>query len=158
MNKAVAGWTGIAMLLTAGAQAGTPIQLTDRQMDIVTAGSAKAVSALQTSASGRSTAMQTRVGNIAAALPARDFAQSRTAVLGSGTGNASLGADIFSRSTVDGLGPSAASAAAATGDLATVYDVAGTTAIGTPAGLGGRIGIANSLAVTTSFSAGKMAR
>jgi hypothetical protein len=157
MNKAVAGWTGIAMLLTTGVEAGTPIQLTDRQMDIVTAGSAKAVSVLETSASGRSTATQTWVGNIAAARPARDFAQSRTAVLASGTGNASLGADIFSRSTVDGLGASAASAAAATGDLATVHDTAVTTAIGTPAGLG-RIGIANSLAVTTSFSAGKTAR
>ena len=157
MNKAVAGGTGIAMLLTAGAQAGTPIQLTDRQMAIVTAGSAQAVSVLQTSASGRSTATQTWVGNIAAARPARDLAQSRTAVLASGTGNANLGADIFSSSTVDGRGASAASTAAATGDLATVHNVAATTAISTPAG-SGRIGIANSLAVTTSFSAGKTAR
>jgi hypothetical protein len=157
MNKAVAGWTGIAMLLTAAVEAGTPIELTDRQMAIVTAGSAKAVSALQTSASGRGTATQTWVGNIAAARPAGDFAQSRAAVLASGTGNASLSADIFSSSTVDGLGASAASAAAATGDLATVHDATVTTAISTPAG-SGRIGIANSLAVTTSFSAGKTAR
>jgi hypothetical protein len=157
MKKGLAGCAGIAMLVVTSAKAGSPIQLSDHQMAVITAGGATAMSAVQTSASGRRTATSTWVSNTAVAGLGTHLAQNRTAVLATGGGNASLGADIFSTSTANGLRASAASTAAATGDLATVSDVAMTTAIDTPAGLG-RIGIANSSALASSFSAGKTAR
>ena len=70
MNKAYARLAGLSMFgLAAVAHAGAPMQLSDQQMDAVTAGSAKTITAFQTSAVGRNTATQTSVGNIATESP-----------------------------------------------------------------------------------------
>ncbi len=72
MNKAYARLAGLSMFgLAAVAHAGAPMQLSDQQMDAVTAGSAKTITAFQTSAVGRNTATQTSVGNIATESPGR---------------------------------------------------------------------------------------
>jgi hypothetical protein len=159
MNKACAALAGMSMFgLASAANAGAPLQLSDWQMDAVTAGSAKAITIFQTSAAGRNTAIQTSVGNIAAERPFGSFAQSRTAVLATGAGNASLATDVINQSAAGGHGPAqvatASTAGSASGDIATVHNVGVTTAISTSAGPGhSAIGIADSLADVTTFSA-----
>ena len=156
MNKAVAACTVMAMLLAAGAEAGPPLTLTERQMDIVTAGSALAASLLELSASGQSTATRSWVGNIAAGRPNGDVAQSRAAFAASGN-SAALSGGIVNRASAGALTAGAASSAAASGDHATIAGADVTTAIDAPAGFA-HIGIADSLSTSTSFSAGKTAR
>jgi hypothetical protein len=54
MNKAGAALAGISIFgLAAVAHAGAPIQLSDRQMDAVTAGSAKTLAAFQPATYGQ---------------------------------------------------------------------------------------------------------
>jgi hypothetical protein len=159
MNNAYAAILGISIFgLTQGAYAGAPLQLTDWQMDAVTAGNAKAITVFQTSAAGRNTASQTSVGNIAVERPFGSFAQSRTAVLSTGAGNASLATDVINQSAAGGHGPAevatASTVGSANGNTATVRSVDATTAISTSAGPGrSAIGIADSLADVTTFSA-----
>jgi hypothetical protein len=159
MNKTYAALAGISILgLAAAAHAGAPIPLSDWQMDAVTAGSATAIAALQTSAVGRNTAIRTIVGNIAAGRLNGSLAQSRTAVLATGAGDASVATGTFNQSAADGHGSgqvaTASTAGSASGDTATVDSVGVTTAV-SASGRSGRssIGIAESLAHVTSFSA-----
>jgi hypothetical protein len=150
---------GISMFgLASAAHAGTPVQLSDWQMAAVTAGSAKTVTAFQTSAAGRNTAIQTSVANISAERSQGSLAQSRTAVLATGVGKAALATDVVSQSAANGYGPgqvaTASTAGSAKGDVATVWSVGATTAISASAGSRqSSIGIANSLADVTTFSA-----
>ena len=158
MNKAYAGLAGISMFgLAAAAHAGAPMQLSDRQMDAVTAGSAKAVTAFQTSTVGRYTGIQTSVGNIAAESPSRSLSQTRTGVLATGGGNASVATDVVNQSAANGHSPaqiaSATTAGSASGDTATVHSVDVTTAISASGpSRNSSIGIADSLAYITAFS------
>ena len=162
MNKAYAISAGILMFgLAAAAQAGAPMQLSDRQMDTVTAGSAKGITTFQTSAVGRNTAIQTSVGNIAAERPYGSLAQTRTTVLATGGGNASVATDVVNQSAATGHGPAqvatASTAGSASGDTATVHSVDVTTAV-SASGRSGypSIGTTESLAyVTTSSASGK---
>jgi hypothetical protein len=159
MNRVYARFAGISMFgLASAAHAGAPLQLSDWQMDAVTAGGAKAITVFQTSAAGRNTAIQTSVGNIAAERPFGSVAQSRTAVLAVGAGNASLATAVINQSAADGHGPAqvatAFTAGSANGNTATVRSVDVTTAISASAGPGhSSIGIADSLADVTTFSA-----
>jgi len=158
MNKVYAGLAGISIFgLAATAHSGAPMQLSDKQMDAVTAGSAKAIAALQTSAAGRNTAIQTSVGNIAAETPYGSLAQTRTAVLATGAGNASVATDGVNRSAADGHGSTqvatTSTAGSASGDTAIVHSVGVTTAISALGRSGyNSIGIAESLAYVTAFS------
>jgi hypothetical protein len=159
MKNACAALAGISMFaLAAAAYAGAPMQLSDWQMDAVTAGSAKAITAFETSAAGRNTAIKTSVGNIAAERPRGSLAQSRTAVLAIGAGKASLATDVINQSAANGYGPAqvatASTAGSASGDTATVRSVGVTTAI-SASGRSGQssIGITESLAKVTTFSA-----
>ena len=158
MNKMYLRLTGISMLgLASAAQAGAPLQLTDWQMDVVTAGNATAITAFQTTAAGRQTAVQSIVANIAADRLSGSLAQSRTAVLATGAGRALVATDVINQSSADGHGlaqtATAWAAGSASGDQATVRSVGITTAISTSAGPGhGTIGIAESLANVTAFS------
>lgn len=165
MNKAYARLAaGISMFsLATTAYAGAPIQLSDRQMDTVTAGSAEAITALQTSAVGRNTALQTSVGNIALESPSGSLAQTRTAVLATGANHTSVATDVVNQSAANGHGSAsvatALTAGSASGDTATVHSVDVTTAISASAGPGhSSIGIADSLAYVTTFSASGKSR
>ena len=144
--------------LASVAHAGAPLQLTDWQMDEVTAGSAIAGTALQTTVAGRQTATQSSVSNIAADRLKGSLAQSRTAVLATGAGKASVATDVVNQSAADGHGPAqvatASTAGSASGNIATVHSLGVTTAISVSAGPGhSSIGIADSLAYVTAFSA-----
>jgi hypothetical protein len=158
MHKAGAALAGISIFgLAAVAHAGAPIQLSDRQMDAVTAGSAKTLAAFQTTALGRNTAIQTSVANIATENPRRSLAQSRTAVLATGAGNASVATEIVDQSSTKGRGPGqvaiAATAGSASGDKATVQSVGVTRAVSSADRLGyTSVGIAASSAHVTTFS------
>ena len=164
MNKGYVTLAGVSMLgLAAIAHAGTPVQLTDWQMDVVTAGSATALTAFQTTASGQHTASQTNVSNIAVDWRLGSLAQSRTAALVSGTGKASVATNVVSQSAADGHGPAqfatASTAGSASGATATVRSVGITTAISASAGPGhSTVGIASSLANVTAFSASGRSR
>ena len=164
MNKGYVTLAGVSMLgLAATAHAGTPVQLTDWQMDVVTAGSATALTALQTTVSGQHTASQTNVSNIAVDRRLGSLAQSRTAALVSGTGKASVATNVVSQSAADGHGPAqfatASTAGSASGATATVRSVGMTTAISASAGPGhSTVGIASSLANVTAFSASGRSR
>jgi hypothetical protein len=158
MNKAYAVLAGISMLGLAAAHAGTPIQLSDWEMHAVTAGSAQTITALQASAAGRNSAIRTSVGNIAAENLQGSFAQSRTGVLATSAGGASVATDTLSQSAADGHGPpriaTASVAGSASGDAATVRSAAITTAVNAQLGSGhSSIGVTESLANITSFSA-----
>ena len=164
MNKGYVTLAGVSMLgLAATAHAATPVQLTDWQMDVVTAGSATALTALQTTVSGQHTASQTNVSNIAVDRRLGSLAQSRTAALVSGTGKASVATNVVSQSAADGHGPAqfatASTAGSASGATATVRSVGITTAISASAGPGhSTVGIASSLANVTAFSASGRSR
>lgn len=159
MKRAFAMLAAISILSpVAAARAGGPMQLTDRQMDTVTAGSAGAIVAFQTSAAGQHAAIQTSVANMAAEFPHGSVAQNRTAVFDSATGNAAIATNTFSQSSADGHGPAqlatASTAGAANGGEATVASVGVTTAISASSRSGGSsIGLAESLAQVTAFSA-----
>ncbi len=159
MNKAYARLAGLSMFgLAAVAHAGAPMQLSDQQMDAVTAGSAKTITAFQTSAVGRNTATQTSVGNIATESPGGSLARTQTAVLATGVGNASVATDVVNRSAANGHGPAqvatTSTAGSASGDIATVRSVDVTTAISASGRSGySSVGIADSLAYVTTFSA-----
>jgi hypothetical protein len=158
MKKAYALLAGIAVFgLIAAAQAGGPMQLNDWQMDTVTAGGATAITALQTSAVGRNTAIQTSVGNIAAQGAYGSLAQTRTAVLATGGGNASVAADVVNQSTTNGRGSpqvaTATTAGSASGDIATVHSVDVTSAVTAGRSAYTSIGATESLAYVTTFSA-----
>jgi len=158
MRKMYLKLTGISMFgLASAANAGAPVQLSDRQMDVVTAGSATAITALQTSAAGRKTTIQTSVANIAADRPHGSLAQSRTAVLATGAGRASVATDVINQSSADGHGPAqiatASTAGSASGDSATVRSANITTAIKASIGPGrSSVGIAESSANVIAFS------
>jgi hypothetical protein len=158
MRKTYLKLTGISMFgLVSAAHAGAPIQLTDWQMDVVTAGNAKASAAFQTTVIGQHTAIQTSMGNIAADRPSGSLAQSRTAVLATSAGRASVATDVINQSSADGRGPTqvatASTAGSASGDRATVFSVGVTTAISASAGpRHTSIGISQSLANVTTFS------
>jgi hypothetical protein len=158
MRKAYLKLAGISMFgLASIAHAGAPVQLTDWQMDVVTAGNAKAITAFQTTAAGQHTAIQTMVGNVAADRPTGSLAQSRTAVLATSTGRASVTTDVINQSSADGHGPTqvatASTAGSASGDSATVRSANITTAISASIGPGrNSIGIADSLANVIAFS------
>jgi hypothetical protein len=151
------------LALAATARAGAPMQLSDWQMDSVTAGSAKAIAAFQTSVAGRHTAVQTSVGNIAAETPHGSLAQSRTAVFATGAGEASVATDVVNASAANGHGPpqvaTASTAGSANGDTATVQSVGVATATSASGRSGhSSIGTAESLARTTTFSASGRSR
>jgi hypothetical protein len=158
MRKTYLKLTGISMFgLVSAAHAGAPVQLTDWQMDVVTAGNAKAITAFQTTVAGQHTAIQTMVGNVAADRLTGSLAQSRTAVLATSAGRASVATDIINQSLADAHGPTqiatASTAGSASGDRATVRSLSTTTAISASAGPGrSSIGIAESLANVTAFS------
>jgi len=158
MRKMYLKLTGISMFgLASAAHAGAPMQLTDWQMDVVTAGNAKAITAFQTTVAGQHTATQTMVGNVAADHLTASLAQSRTAVLATSTGRASVATDTINQSSANGHGSSqvatASTAGSASGDIATVRSLGITTAISASAGPGrSSIGITDSLATVTSFS------
>jgi hypothetical protein len=158
MNKACATLAGMSMFgLASGAHAGAPLQLTDWQMDAVTAGSATAMPVFQTTAVGRRTATQTSVGNVAADRLNGSLAQSRTAILTTGAGKASLASDVINQSTADGHGPAqtatASTAGSASGDSVAVRSADITTAVSASIGPGhSSIGIAESLANVIAFS------
>ena len=158
MSKACAALAVMSMFgLASVAHAGAPLPLTDWQMDAVTAGSAKAITAFQTTVAGQQTATQTSVGNIAADRPNGSLAQSRTAVLVTGAGKASVATDVINQSAADGHGPAqvatASTGGSASGNTATVRSLGVTTAISTSAGPGhSSISIAESLADVTTFS------
>ena len=159
MNKAYALLASISVLgLAAAAHAGAPMQLSDRQMDTVTAGGANAITAFQTSAVGRNTAIHTSVGNITAEMPYGSLAQTRTAVLATGSGNASIETSVVNRSAANGYGPAqvatASTAGSASGDTATVRSVDVTTAV-SASGRSGytSTGATESLAHVTTVSA-----
>jgi hypothetical protein len=155
---------GISMLaLAAAAHAGTPMQLSDRQMDAVTAGSAQAITAFQTSATGQHAAIRTSVANVAAELRYGSVAQNRTALFGTATGNAAISSNTFSQSSADGHGPprlaTASIAGSANGDKAMVASVGMTTAISASGRPGhSSIGVAESLAQVTAISASGWSR
>jgi hypothetical protein len=159
MKKTYLKLTGISMFgLASAAHAGAPVQLTDWQMDVVTAGNAKAIAAFQTTVAGQHTAIQTMVGNVAADRLNGSLAQSRTAVLATGAGKASVATDVINQSSADGHGPAqvatASTAGSASGNTATVHSLGVTTAISVSAGPGhSSIGVADSLAYVTAFSA-----
>ena len=158
MNKSGAALAGISIFgLAAVAHAGAPIQLSDRQLDAVTAGSAKAIAAVQTTALGRNSAIQTSIANIATEDPRRSLAQSRTAVLATGAGNASVATEIVNQSSTNGRAAGqiaiAATGGSASGDKATVQSVGVTRAVSSSDRLGyTSVGIADSLAHVVSFS------
>jgi hypothetical protein len=158
MRKTYLKLTGISMFgLASAAYAGAPVQLTDWQMDAVTAGSATAIAAFHTNVAGQHTAIQTMVGNFAADRHTGSLAQSRTAVLATSTGKASVAADVINQSSADGHGPAqiaiASTAGSASGDSATVRSANITTAISASIGPGrSSIGIAESSANVTAFS------
>jgi hypothetical protein len=158
MNKAGAVLAGISIFgLAAVAHAGAPIPLSDRQMDTVTAGSAKATAAVQTTALGRNAAIQTSIANIAMEKPHRSLAQSRTTVLATGVGNASVATEIVDQSAANGHGPgqvaSSTTGGSASGDKAMVQSVGVTRAVSSADRLGyTSVGIADSFAHVTSFS------
>jgi hypothetical protein len=157
MNKASAALASFAIFgLAAAAHAGA-LQLSDWQMQAVTAGSAAAIAALQTSAAGRNATLQTSVGNIAAEKPHGSFAQSRIGVIATAAGNASVATDTFNQSAADGHGrPQIATASiggSAAGGVATVRSVAITTAVSIQlASRHSSIGASGSLANITTFS------
>jgi len=158
MRKTYLKLTGISMFgLASAAHAGAPVQLTDWQMDAVTAGNATAIAALQTSAVGRNTTIRTTVANTAAERLHGSLAQSRTGVLATSTGKASVATDVINQSSADGHGPAqiatASTAGSASGDSATVRSANITTAISASIGPGrSSIGIAESLANVIAFS------
>jgi len=158
MKKALAMVGAVSILaLVAAAHAGGPMQLSDRQMDAVTAGSAQGIVAFQTLAAGQQAAIRTSVANIAAEFPYGSVAQNRTALFDSATGKAAIATNTFSQSSADGRGPAqvatASTAGSANGSEATVASVGVTTAI-SASGRTGRssIGLAESLAQVTAFS------
>ena len=158
MNKAYVGLAGISMFgLAAAAHAGAPMQLSDRQMDAVTAGSAQGVTTFQTSAAGQNAAIQTSVGGSTAEFPSQSFSQTRTGVLATGGGNASVATDVANQSVANGHSPpqiaNASTAGSASGETAAVQSVNVTTAIsGSLPSPNSSIGIAGSLAHITTFS------
>ena len=164
MNKAYAGLAGISMFgLAATAHAGAPMQLSERQMDAVTAGSAQGVTNFQTSAAGQNTAIQTSVGARTAVAPSRSFSQTRTGVLATGGGNASVATDVVNQSVANGHSPpqiaNASTAGSASGETAAVQSVDTTTAISASLpSRNGSIGIASSLAHITTFSTSRNLR
>ena len=159
MTKAYAALAGISILgLAVAAHAGAPMQLSDWQMQAITAGSANANTALQTSADGRNAAAQASVGASTAVSPLRSFAQSSTGVLTTGTGDASISTNTLNQSTANGHGPAqmatAATAGSASGDVATVQNVGITRAISaSPGSSQSSMGVTESLAHTITFSA-----
>lgn len=159
MAKAYAILAGISIIGLAAAHAGAPMQLSDWQMQAVTAGSANANGVFQTSVDGRKAAVvQTSVGTNTAVNSHRSFAQSSTGVLATGTGDASIATDTLNQSTADGHGPAqvatAATAGSASGGTPTVRSVGITTAISASAGPSrSSIGVAESLANIITFSA-----
>jgi len=159
MKKAFAMLAAVSILSSvAAAHAGGPMQLSDRQMDAVTAGSAEAIVAFQTSAAGQHAAIRTSVANIGAEFPYGSVAQSRTVLFGKATGNTAIATNTFGQSSADGHGPpqvaTASTAGSANGGEAMVSSVGVTTAI-SASGRSGRssIGLAESLAQVTAFSA-----
>jgi hypothetical protein len=141
-----------AILGLAGtAHAGEALILSERQMDIVTAGSAIAAAAFEVSAVGRNSTIQTTVRNIAADRPYFSFAQSRTGVLATGS---SVTADLINQSTANGYTAIVESTGMASGNAASVRALNTTTAINVT-GPSRRIsiGVTKSLAVSISFSA-----
>lgn len=104
MTKTSAVLLGLALLgLVSTARAGHPLALDDRQLDIVTAGNAIAVTAVQAAARGPHSTLSTMVGNTAVDLGSASLAQSRGGVLGTGR---LVKADVY---TVAGAGPFEAS-------------------------------------------------
>jgi hypothetical protein len=99
----------------------------------LTAGSALAITAFQTSAAGRQTAIQTNLGNTAVELGDVSLAQSRTAVLATATGNASIATNSFNQSLAGGQNPTqsaiASTAGLARGDTVVMQSVGVTTAV-----------------------------
>jgi hypothetical protein len=158
MKKTFTMLTAVPILSwVAAAHAGGPMQLSDRQMDAVIAGSAQAIAAFQTSASGQHAAIRTSVANIAAEFPYGSVAQNRTALFSTATGNAAIATNTFSQSSADGHGPpqvaTASTAGSANGGKATVAGVAVTTAISaSDRSARSSIGLAESLAQVTAFS------
>jgi hypothetical protein len=152
MDRACATILMLAVFgLVGKAHAAEALILSERQMDIVTAGSASAAAALEASAAGRNSTIRTTVGNVAADRPHFSFAQSRTAVLATG---ASVTADLVNQSTANGYSATAESSVMASGDVASVRALATTTAINVTGPLRGiSIGVTKSLAVSISFSA-----
>ena len=158
MNKAYAGLAISMFGLAAAAHAGAPMQLSDRQMDVVTAGSAQGVTTFQTSAAGQNAAaIQTSVGGSTAEFPSQSFSQTRTGVLATGGGNASVATDVANQSVANGHSPpqiaNASTAGSASGETAAVQSVNVTTAISASLpSPNSSIGIAGSLAHITTFS------
>jgi hypothetical protein len=155
MNKTRSVFAGISICgLAAAAYAEGPIPLSDWQMDTITAGGAKAVAAFQTSAIGRNTAINTSLGNITFESSYGSFAQTRTGVLATASGNASVNTSATNQSAAAGQVATASTAGSASGDTATVHSVDVTTAT-SASGLSGSnsIGVTDSLARITTFSA-----
>ncbi len=132
------------LALATVARAGKPIVLNDQQLDIVSAGSATAATAVQSSARGRNATLSTFIGNTTADLGSAAIAQSRGTVFARG---ASVSADIYSISNADPFASFSGSSGAASGQSATLHSLAMTSAVSA-----GPFGASQSLTSTTSFS------
>jgi hypothetical protein len=136
---------GMALLaLAATAQAGKPIVLNDQQLDVVSAGSATAATAVQSSARGRNATLSTFVGNVAADLGSAAIAQSRGSVFARG---ASVSADVYSVANAHPFAALSGANGAASGQSATLHSLAMTSAVSA-----GPFGASQSLTSTTFFS------
>jgi hypothetical protein len=142
MRSASAALAAVAICGLAHAE---PMRLNDRQLDSITAGAA-AGAVFRSVASGKDMALNTLVGNLALENPRVSFAQSRTAILGTGT---SVSTVSVNWSSTQASTATAATTTAASGDSATARSLGVTTALGI-ALPGGSRAVANALAYSFS--------
>jgi hypothetical protein len=135
----------LAALAICGLAHAEPIRLSDRQLDSITAGAA-AGGGLRSAASGKDTALNSLVGNLALENPRVSFAQSRTAILSTGK---SVSTGSVNWSSAQASTATAATTTAASGDSATARSLGVTTALGI-ALPGGSRAVANALAFSLS--------
>ena len=148
MRKIYTAWV-VLCAMASTAQAGGPMPLTDRQMDTVTAGDATASVWMAGTIEGPHGQLQSAIYNVATASPHSSLAQTRGAVLGTGTAGA---ADIQSQSTTEGARGIATAGGTASGQRALIAGLAVTTATTTTDPIGLRVDIAGGTTYTLSFS------
>lgn len=139
----------VVCALASAAQAGGPMPLTDRQMDTVSAGDATASVLMAGTVNGPRAQLQSAIYNVATASPHSSLAQTRAAVLGTGTAGA---ADIQSQSTTEGARAIATEGGTASGQRALIAGLVVTTATTTTDPIGLRVGIAGGTTYTLSLS------
>jgi hypothetical protein len=133
--------------LDSAAQAGGPMPLTE--MDTVSAGDATASVLMAGTVDGPRAQLQSAIYNVATASPHSSLAQTRAAVLGTGTAGA---ADIQSQSTTEGARAIATEGGTASGQRALIAGLVVTTATTTTDPIGLRVGIAGGTTYTLSLS------